>query len=295
MRLLPLLLPLAVGCQALAGLDRFGPATDDGAGGTTQGAGGMSSGGSTPQGGAGGATPTLTDEGLVVRYFIDERDGATKLTDAAVAPLSLTIDREGDQPELVGDPGARGARWASAGAQGEIFVDVADTKLVNRLDGNVMATIEAVLSLEAVVDGTRLVHFGSGTEAGRFSLRAPNMSTIAFYLGTQRATWNVDLGQPRLVVHLVYDATAAEPQDRARLFVDGVPRSTATSPTVGPGDAITIDASLPVRFHLGNRTPIDDQGQSAAGTIHYAAIYDVALPDKRIARHAAALLESDDL
>jgi hypothetical protein len=196
----------------------------------------------------------------------------------------------------VGEPGERGAEWLEPGVAGKIFAVSDGTKLQESLEGSTTATVETVISVTDVASGnTRLVHFGEGTESGRFSLRADAPNEPVFFLDNNRqVAWDVSLAGPRVVLHLVFDSNQAQ-GSRARLFVDGVLRQPFNANVINPGSTIDISTDLPVEFHIGNRADATDaDGRSPQGVIHYVALYEVALTETQIAQNAARLAESDD-
>ena len=297
MRALFAVLALATGCHLVSGLDTF--ELDDNAGGG--GSGGLSGTGGDGGGatGAGGAGLNLVDRGVLARWFLDEPAGALAVADAIAPAVDLSVERSGGFPELTGAPGVRGVTWASAGTDGFVRTLIEGSKLES-LEGKRQATIEAVMSLtEVFKDQTRLVHFGAGSESGRFSLRAGDIGTLELWVALQpRLRWAVDLTTPRLVIHLVYNANAPRPPNRAKLYVGG---SFVTPVNVDQPitqylalDLISADPNT-VTFHIGNRDDSSpEDGRSAAGTYHYVALYEVALTAQEVAANAAALALRDD-
>lgn len=296
MRALPAaLIFLVTSCHVVAGLDSFDLET----GGGGNGAGGLGEGGTggdLATGGAGGEL-ALVERGVLARWFLDEAGGATTVTDAIAPFVDLTVQPNNTGfPVLSGVAGVRGVTWDTAGTNGYVRTAVADTKL-ETIDGKRRATIEIVMSLSDVVDGSRLVHYGAEAEGGRLSLRAIDMSTIELWVTYEsRAFWTVDLSTPRLVVHAVYDSELAQPDDRAQLYVGGTVVDTlSVEAPIAQGLTIDVDSPNPVTFHIGNRddsTP--SNGRSAKGTFHYVALYDVALTAAEVATNAALLAQRDD-
>lgn len=151
------------------------------------------------------------------------------------------------------------------------------------------------MSLTEVFNGqTRLVHFGAGSESGRFSLRAGDIGTLELWVALERRLlWAVDLTTPRLVIHLVYNANAPQPPSRAKLYVGGsfVTPVNVDQPITQdlPRDLISADPNT-VTFHIGDRDDSSpEDGRSAAGTYRYVALYEVAPTAQEVAANAAAL------
>jgi len=150
------------GAQAGSGGDTGGGGTGaagatGGSGATGGGTGAMGATGGGGQGGSGGNAPTLVDRGLLVRYYIDEAaSGQTpqQLIDAAPSPLNLTINYT---PSLTFTEVAsnRGLHWALLGSSANARTTLDGTKILSGLNGHTTGTIEAVVDVTAVGDGTR--------------------------------------------------------------------------------------------------------------------------------------------
>jgi Concanavalin A-like lectin/glucanases superfamily len=291
-------LVVATGCHLVAGFDDFHGQTSMSSGG----AGGVASGGSAGvggqgaagggggAGGAGGPQAPLADEGVVVRYFLDEQRGAVVVQDAIPPAVDLAVQNEGTSPSFGGPAGQRGASWESVDSAARIATPIAGTKLATMLQGSSTATIEAVLSISAIGTGTRLVHFGVNTEGGRFSLRSENLTQVQAWIGNDPQTdWTVDLASGRHVLHLVFDSNLEEGQ-RLRLFDDGELVPPKNLVDVDPMESLDLTAGGSA-FHIGNRGP---GGRSPEGTVHYVALYAVALTPAQIAANTQILQANDD-
>ncbi|WP_437685123.1 LamG-like jellyroll fold domain-containing protein [Sorangium sp. So ce176] len=301
---------------------RTAGASDSGAGGGTSvsgaGSGGGGEGGAgvggggeggAGAGGAGGSDCTrdascLTDDGLVARYFLDEAKAGsapTQVEDAAEAPMPLALTY-GPEMSFADDGAAHsGLSWTAVAADSRASAAIDGTKIHAALHGSTTGTIEAVLRIaEVVLDGSRIVHIGSGTESGRFTLRSEHPGQIELWWnGTNcGGAWDAALPE-RAVVHGVLDTTVQEPAaDRVRLYVNGAlaPRSDpivgycAMHKRVPPLDA-ALDLAEGRHLVLGNR---ELGGRSYSGAMYYAALYAKALTAAEIEQNAAALLVSDD-
>ncbi|WP_437963729.1 LamG-like jellyroll fold domain-containing protein [Sorangium sp. So ce260] len=281
------------------------------AGGGTAGSGaaaGSGEGGSAG-GGAGGLdcardASCLTDGGLVARYFLDEAatgSAPTQVEDAAEAPMPLALTY-GPEMSFGADGAAHsGLSWTAAGADGRASALIDGTKIQSALQGTIAATIEVVLRVAEVVEGgSRIVHIGSGTEGGRFTLRSETPGQIVFWWNGDfcGGAWDVELPE-RAVMHGVFDSTVPEPAaDRVRLYINGVPARRRSS--VGgycgmhvsvPPLGTTLDLPDGRHLVLGNR---ELGGRTFSGALYYAALYARALTAAEIERHTAALLASDD-
>jgi len=240
------------------------------------------------------APKTLTDRGLVVRYFMDEAAGGrtpTNLTDAAPNPLALPITY--GQATFSEVNGNRGLTWGVSQGTGKAEITFGSTKLNTRLGSAMTVTIEVVVEIKA--GGS------SGSESHIAGLRGLNPDLILTAIGSTDivffkpynsvgATWLGVGAQQRMVLHLVFDTTRPTPDERIELFKDGVTLAKNTS--FPPLMNSTVMAGGNEELMIGNR---QDQMRSIAGTIFYVAYYDVALDATEIANNTQRLLASDDL
>lgn len=248
----------------------------------------------------------LVNDGLIVRYFLDEAaSGQTPMTalDAAPQPLALPLvysKMGGDNPVYTEQAGNRGLSWPKIELQGRATIPVDTTKIQARLDGKTTATLEVVVQLEQVsANGSRVSHIGAGSEPGHLTLRSDNIQKAqTYWQGDKLAgAWDVDwIAEGRAVAHVVYDTAQADPAARVRFYLDGQELPDAADAVEHPSQGQTI--SIPamsmmkaVHYTLGNRG--EDVVRSFKGVLFYAALYDVALSDDAIASNAA-LLELDD-
>ncbi|WP_434041029.1 MULTISPECIES: LamG-like jellyroll fold domain-containing protein [Sorangium] len=293
-----------------------GPETADasssGAAGGIAGSGAGAGGGGESGSGAGGAggsdctrdASCLTDDGLVVRYFLDEaRAGSapTQVEDAAAAPLPLALTHGPEMSFAADGAGHTGLSWTTAGADGRASALIDGTKIQSALQGAVAGTIEAVVRIAEVVEGgSRIVHIGTGAEGGRLTLRSEAPGQIVFWWNGDYCggAWDAELPE-RAVVHGVFDSTVQEPAaDRLRLYINGAPARRRSS--VGgycgmhvsvPPLGTTLDFPDGRHLVLGNR---ELGGRTFSGAMYYAALYARALTAAELERHTAALLASDD-
>lgn len=250
--------------------------------------------------------PMLVDEGLLVRYFLDEAaggQGPKYALDAAPDPLDLPLvyDMGAMNPVYAEQRGHRGLRWPMAGLHGRATLPVADTKVQTALQNRTAATLELVVDIDAVtLLGSRLVHVGRSFEMGHFTLRSSALDRLEFYWkGNNLAgVWPVDwAGLGRAVVHVVLDTGQPEPIHRVRLYVDGAAVAdgmdiSLVHPNQNEAVAIPTDPNIPLYFALGNRGA--DGDRSFQGTLYYAAIYATALSETQLQQNAEILAGSDD-
>lgn len=287
----------ASGRGAATGTSSGGAATS-----ATGGGGGSTS--ATSSGGGGGAPPTLSNDGLVVRYYVDEADSgmaAGALEDAAPNPLDLPIVSD---PELVyvelSDN--RGLRWTT-GSVGRASLQVDGTKIAQQLNTATSATIEVVAAMGATQNWVaRMVEIAPPGAVGSNLALLLEDGTSQLTLevnnangGAERAAfWDYNLvDDVRHVIHAVVDTSEANSLARARLYVDGAAITdmnvTGTLVPLGQNEPLTVGAND--YLTVGN-TP--DGNRAFVGRIFYVAIYDVALDDQDIANHTVVLSNSDD-
>ena len=245
-----------------------------------------SSGGELPDG--------FVDEGLLVRYFLDEADSGTdepEVADASmVDPLPLDISYSGGLPFFTEVDGNRGLMWDAPGEDGGPRVEILGTKIQD-LDGLTEATIEVVVLLESVTEqASRLSHIGAGSGSD-FTLSSSADDQVEFRLtGSTPGVWSVPFsdGNP-VVLTLLFDSEEGEGSDRVLLFVDGEP--VAASEYQAPPQGTTISLAPAGRYSIGNR---GNGSRSIEGVLFYAAMYTVALDETQVAHNAEILLDDDD-
>jgi len=308
----------ALGATMLAAIASCGDsASDDGTGGTSSvggagaaagGSGGISAGGGGG-GGAGGAGTgatggsigaggsfmgALTDRGLLTRYYMDEAASGqdpTELLDSAPAALDLPLVYT---PEMqwAGELTGRGIAYSAAGLDGRASILVDGTKVFDGLHGSTTGTIEIVADVQAVSSSSsRLSHIGLDSEGGRFTLSTHTEGRLFVTLnGSGAGVFPVYLPTSgRVVLHAVLDTAAAEPADRAKVYVNG-----ARLPHVGTGFADKdelIDLTNSPHYAVGNR---HIGGRTIVGGIYYAALYSVPLTDQEVLDAAGVLIQNDD-
>lgn len=285
-------LAVVAGCHLVVGADDF----------QVNATGGSTGGGAAGQGGS-GPDRTLADDGLVVRYYIDEAASGiapSMLQDAAhEEPLALELWYQGPDPaELEFEEvfGRRALRWLQVANNARASRAIGDTKIYEWLHGSTTGTIEVVADVRGVTDqGARLSHIGWEQEPGRFTLSSKDMGELQLYVWANGACtpigdWDVNLEQRRrTVLHVVFDSAQGEARDRVRLYADG------QRVTGNDGSAVAQDLPLDLgqgcHYVLGNR----ETGQrSFRGWLHYAALYSTALSDTAVDNNFQALDLDDD-
>ena len=240
----------------------------------------------------GDAAPALIDDGVLVRYFIDEAasgQGPAQLEDAAPTPLPLALSYT---PVLsFTQPASRGLHWTTSGDTARASVSVNGTKIVLVLDPSTTFTLEVVADLQSVGAGeNRFLSVANGTATyGSIALITNDLVTLRLHLGTAAITWSVPWAQGKLVIHTVVDTNQTTAADRALLYVDGTPatRTGGTSPTLGYTAPILTTDYLAV----GN---VEGAGRSPGGSVYYAAIYTTALSPVQVAGNVQRLTANDD-
>jgi hypothetical protein len=289
--------------QGSGGAGQGGSNTSVGGSGTGgMGTGGMGTGGSGTggmgTGGAGGGLlqHTLVNDGLVVRYYLDEAASGTAPTtvgDAAPNPLDLNLNYANAVMSFTEDAaGHRGLLFADWGLDDRASIAVDGTKLGTEVHAHKTITLEAVVDIEGVSgSGTRLIHFGSGTES-RLTLELFSTSRIDLYWNDSdrlaEGVYDLSAGN-RVVVHAVIDTAQADADARAMLYVNGAPLAkTINSP---PVQDEVVNLSTGRHFVIGNREIGD---RSPEGIIYYAAVYNQPLDAMQRLQNIATLLVDDD-
>jgi hypothetical protein len=278
----------------------------DGAGGATA-SGGGGDGGAGGLGGAGGSTPTtLVDRGVVVRYFLDE--AASGSMPAAVLdhgpPPTFDLPISYDGMQYASAPTGRGLAYDldHLGNVGAVTTD--GTKIRTDLDESVEATVEVVFDANpGSVEATQFIFMlkATATGDGRLGLALEGANPYFEYNQDTPATadvtqlWDVDvhvLG--RVVAHVVVNTALANAADRVVLFVNGTP----APPHLNPGIPVIpatqddgVNTCPSCELHIGNS--ISTQ-RSFAGTVFYAAIYNVAFTAAELQNNLTVLTANDD-
>ena len=124
-----------------------------------------------------------------------------------------------------GGNAGRGLHWVNIESSGTAYSAIDSTKVFNALEGNTQGTIEVVAEVDAVTgNGSRIFTIGAGMETGRFSLMSYNINRVQFrWLNNGTAgNWPLDFNNVgRCVLHAVLDTTQADPNNRARLYLNG--------------------------------------------------------------------------
>ncbi len=238
--------------------------------------------------------PAACPMALVARYWMEEvasGQSPAQLIDDQVSPLDLSITYDGANPTYIAPSTGRGWSSATTTNNGRASILADSTKIQTALDGSTKASIELVVRVDAASSsGTRLIHIGSSTESGHFTVEA-SPTKIEFYLfgETIRGEWNPAWDATRMAFHLVYDSTQPTAADRVKLYKNGV----LLSKTGGTDPPLNETISVPAGkyFVIGNR---EVGGRSLDGDITYAAVYDGALSASEISSQATALLANDD-
>lgn len=246
-------------------------------------------------GASGGGIPLFVNDGLIVRYFIDEADtgtGPTQLEDAAPSPRPLVITYE---PELAYTEayGQRALAWTTEGGSGRASVAIAGTKIQSGLQGSTTGTIEVVVDIAQVTSNhSRITHIGYEQELGRFTLASPAVNQLELVINDSNIVglWSFSLSSAqRTVLHAVFDSAPADPNERAKLYADG--SLVAGNSAAPPPQNVTLDLHDNTHLVLGNREVGE---RSFRGRLHYAALYAVALSEAQVLNNATLLLADDD-
>ncbi len=263
---------------------------------TTGGTGGL--GGAAATSGSGGTMlnpGTLVDDGLVVRYLIDEADVGqtpTELVDSAPAPLAVPIVYA---PELVfaaDAQGRRGLKFSSTNSSGRASVALDGTKLQQEIHASGSVTIEVVADLTDIDNPAPFVLFGQYYWGPRLTMTAWTETLLSISMNDSSAWADFFVDVPatgRTVYHAVVDTSAPGETDRLRIYVNG---ARLTPIDVEPAAQNTlIDLSIGNQFVIGND---NNNTLSPEGTFYYVAVYSTPLTDDQILQNTGLLLFDDD-
>lgn len=251
----------------------------------------------------------LVSRGVLVRYFLDEAaSGQAEPTvhDAIAPALDLTMRYDtANDPLWIETATGRGLSFPTIELDGGACSPIVGSKVRTTLASSTTGTIEVVVNLtEGSGNGSRLLHIGAEQNWG-FSMGYSSdlgQPPVIWFGGTYASTpamnniyrfWPVDLTtMGRKVLTVVYDASAADDTDRARLYIDGVFMAFDATRSQGRliiNDTIAVNDDQYIcignRF-VGVRTPV--------GSIAYAAMYSSALSQAEVKANSTRLLQWDD-
>jgi len=240
----------------------------------------------------------LFEDELLVRYFITSADAPNnELVDTGQGMPPVPLSVGGATFELVGANTALRFIGSSNGYAVSDNLDNGDG-LAQGLQGKRTATLEMVVDVTATDPNggaMPLVFVGAPSDGEPADLGlSVSEHEYQFFLRSQSsmspvAVWSRAAGKQTL--HVVLDTGEEKPEDRVRLFVDGVMQS-PQNVGVPPGDTTVIQLAMPqFQLMLGNRPP---PANTFDGDIYYVAIYGVALSAAEIQNNHAALSMDDD-
>ena len=239
------------------------------------------------------ARPPLVDDGLVVRYFLDEEvSEGTVASSNGLLDLSVEDAATGVVSEELAT--GRGFRFTSVSSNGRACAPIDGTPVFEALQGSRTGTIEVVADIVAGDSSrSRLAAIGVN---GAWSFSAGYSSNDTSFVFSMNRTneeygvWVLDAAtQGRVVYTFVFDSEQPAPEDRIKMFIDGarIPLATHAVP-------IALDEGLKLgdpMLCIGNR---GNGSRSPEGAIYYAAFYAVALTSSAIMENASRLLVHDD-
>jgi len=250
---------------------------------TTEGA--VSSSGEDPE--------TLSDDGLVARYFLDEAASGTVPTmafDSAEEPFPLPLEYVERTMHYASAFGHRGLAFDVAGADDGARAPISGSKF-DGLEGATELTFELVVRVDdSIGSDSRLVHFG-GTNSGTATLSSDDPDQLQFaWNDTIVRDWDYSAFSDGVahVLHVIVDTNAGSDASRVRLLVDGNELQPNMLNAVDPGEPASVPSGA--IFALGNR----NQDRAMQGILFYAAIYGVAISDGTAASHVPLLSADDD-
>lgn len=282
----------SMGASSSSSSSRGGSEGEASTSGTTT--GDASSESTTATGTTGPDVPVLVDDSLLARWYLDEAASGQAprvVIDHHPPGTDLALVYTNEWPTYDVYEGNRGLRWTEVGRNGRALVDIAGTELATALTDATEVTFELVVVVNEVMpEFSRLLHIGTGNTAGDFAIGSSQIDRLALrWQGNTIRELEVDFGAQRHVLHVVVDTPAADPVERLRAYLDGVPLVSTGSgaPAQGQGLPLFPTAALT----LGNRS---DGQRSFRGRLQYAAIYTAVLDAAQLEANASVLLASDD-
>lgn len=248
-------------------------------------------------------SPTLGDEDLLARYYMDEAGSGTSppqlLDSAPISAADMRIHYEA-AVTFAGTAGRRGLAWLSPLIAGRATVEVRGTSL-SALLGSTKLTLEFAINLQQAGSDdspSTLLQIGSADVSLErdFSLQvfdsgATRLVRFTLQPSSPLRTWAIPQTPLHFVLHVVLDTTAPVDEDRLRLFLNGEPVDASQSRSIALNAELVIadDAVLAV----GNSI-VGGPSQSPHGRIGYVALYDQALAPAVIENNHEVLAASDD-
>ena len=246
----------------------------------------------------------MIDDGLIVRYWMDEATsgtGPTTLTDAGLGTnLDLTITYAS---AMVWTNESTGSGLLSENTTGDQRarkdVDLLD-KYIALIHGGKVGTMEMVVKITDVSgSGGRIAHCEAkdGSD-GSYSARGTSVDSLEVFIRTatdgtvNRATWD-PMDDLRMVVHYVFNTAEATLADRIKIYTNGV-EVVETAGTITADDPIDMDEGGR-ELILFNRESSGSYARSFAGVLYYYATYAVALDSQQVTSNYNRLILNDDL
>ncbi|WP_156041483.1 LamG-like jellyroll fold domain-containing protein [Chondromyces apiculatus] len=246
-------------------------------------------------------TTVAVGESLVARYYFNEDPaaGVTQVEDTSSQPLPLQISNPNPSMPVLSvaadAEGHRGLTWTTAGSTATASAPFVGTKVQTRLNGNQAFTIELVARIEGIVNFSRLVFLGrSESSQNPFDalvLRFDNAGRLQAYIeDTTVGRWAYDyVSAGRSVLQLVVDSTQPIPDQRRKLYVNGV--LLPAFDTNAPAQFSNVNLGTSTVFSVGSRP---GGSHSIRGTIYYLALYETALAEAELQANATQLMADDD-
>ena len=195
------------------------------------------------------------------------------------------------QPVYFSDGNGRGLRWITKIDAGGPHTLITGTKIKTQIDGNTKASMCCVINMDTVSgSGPRFFTIGLSTDNGAFGFMAFESDKLSFSFNDFIKKFTQPVTSGKMVVHIVYDSTLADEDDRLKMYINGNRILYASGPHPGASETIDLsDAGL--EMFIGNR---DGDIRSPDGDIKYCAIFDGALSETQIIMENSSLQANDD-
>lgn len=234
------------------------------------------------------------EEGLVVRYYLDDfRRNSVRDSGPSASPFDLPIDPANGQPTAIAMNGFEGVEWDGIPATtGTLRAPVAGSALAP-IDGASSFTVQVVVGMDAYHDqGSRFFHVGDGdqTMGGHFDLVSSADHPLGFRLqgAMPLAFWDVRPGTERTIYTITVELDSQGGAAEAFLYIDN---GAAIAPEVAMSGTSEVNFANNDVFSLGTRS---DGARALDGRLFYVAIYNRVLDVEEIDYNVAVLSASDD-
>ena len=242
------------------------------------------------------APTALEDTNLVVRYYMDEAESGTTPTHlldksgvGTAVDVPITYSTNLSYIEVSGN---RGLNSSSNSATGIAKTGALSSgnKIPDNIHGAQKVTLEYVVDNHTTVStGSRVFGLHNG-DSGNGTVLFTHHTTgenSNFRLNDNLGSGTYAFSSGRKVIHVVLDTTLANGGSRVRLYVNGV-NAGISAQDIAQNATVSFSSTELVFMNRGSGNRGFD------GILYYAAIYDDAFDNGRVAEHYDILTADDD-